>query len=214
MQGEHILLILLVFWMPARCKDFPCIHETFCGVSARALQPAMICLSKVSAMHDCTVPLQAAVMCAGDLFAAHGSRVLPLLDTGGSTQPAKSMLAQLLLKSGSNDKKFVIDEVQRALAVMAANMDPPAIMGRLLPYAAHKNPKVCARSNSMSARVLSQMLMATLLSSAAITFVSTALMEGVLQCRRYSLSYFMWHWEVTLSKGCRFSCAAFTRRAN
>jgi hypothetical protein len=132
----------------------------------RTLQPAMIYLSKLSALHDCTVPMQAAVMCAGDLFAAHGSRVLPLLDTGGSTQPAKSMLAQLLLKAGSNDKKFVIDEVQRALAVMAANMDPLAIMGRLLPYAAHKNPKVCARSNSISACVLPQTFMATLLSCA------------------------------------------------
>ena len=165
-------------------------------------------------MHDCIVPMQAAVMCAGDLFAAHGSRVLPLLDTGGSTQPAKSTLAQLLLKAGSNDKKFVIDEVQRALAVMAANMDPPAIMGRLLPYAAHKNPKVCARSNNMSACVLSQTFMATLLSSAASIFVSTALMVGVLQYRRYSLSHFLWHWGVTLSEGCRFSCAAIRRRAN
>lgn len=86
--------------------------------------------------------MQAAIMCVGDLLAAHGSRILPLLDTGGATQPAKSMLAQLLLKAGSNDKKFVIDEVQRALGIMATNMDPPAIMGRLLPYAAHKNPKV------------------------------------------------------------------------
>lgn len=87
---------------------------------------------------------QAAVMCVGDLFAAHGSRLLPLLDTGGATQPAKSLLAQLLLKAGSNDKKFVIDEVQRALGVMATSMDAPAVLGRLLPYAAHKNPKVCS----------------------------------------------------------------------
>ncbi|CAL5223056.1 g5513 [Coccomyxa viridis] len=85
---------------------------------------------------------KAAVMCVGDLFAAHGSRLLPLLDAGGVTQPAKSLLAQLLLKAGSNDKKFVIDEVQRALGVMATSMDAPAILGRLLPYAAHKNPKV------------------------------------------------------------------------
>ena len=82
-------------------------------------------------------------MCVGDLFGEHGSRLLPLVDTGGATQPAKSMLAQLLLKAGSNDKKFVLDEVQRALGVMASSMDPPALLGRLLPYAAHKNPKVC-----------------------------------------------------------------------
>lgn len=85
-------------------------------------------------------------MCVGDLFAAHGSRLLPLVDIGGATQPAKSMLAQLLLKAGSNDKKFVLDEVQRALGVMATSMDPSALLGRLLPYAAHKNPKVCRHS--------------------------------------------------------------------
>ena len=82
-------------------------------------------------------------MCAGDLCAAHGARMLPLLDTGGMTQPGKSLLAQLLLKAGSNDKKFVIEEAQHALDTIALSMDAPAILGRLLPYAAHKNPKVC-----------------------------------------------------------------------
>ena len=69
---------------------------------------------------------------------------MPLLDTGGITQPGKSLLAQLLLKAGSSDKKFVIEEAQRALETIASSMDAPAILGRLLPYAAHKNPKVCA----------------------------------------------------------------------
>ena len=92
--------------------------------------------------------LQAAIMCAGDLTAAHGARMLPLLDTGGMTQPGKSLLAQLLLKAGSNDKKFVIEEAQHALDTIASSMDAPAILARLLPYAAHKNPKVC-KSNSI-----------------------------------------------------------------
>ena len=95
-----------------------------------------------------TCYLQAAIMCAGDLTAAHGARMLPLLDTGGMTQPGKSLLAQLLLKAGSNDKKFVIEEAQHALDTIASSMDAPAILGRLLPYAAHKNPKVC-KSNSI-----------------------------------------------------------------
>lgn len=45
-------------------------------------------------------------------------------------------------QAGSNDKRFVIEEVTRALQTMADCMDPLKLMQRLLPYAAHKNPKV------------------------------------------------------------------------
>jgi hypothetical protein len=45
-------------------------------------------------------------------------------------------------QAGSNDKRFVIEEVTRALQTMADCMDPTKLLQRLLPYAAHKNPKV------------------------------------------------------------------------
>jgi hypothetical protein len=88
---------------------------------------------------------QAAIMAVSDLCRAYGSELLPLLDAGGAAQPARSVLAALLAKGGSNDKRFVIEEVARALGAMAEAIEPPRLLERLLPYAAHKNPKVpCA----------------------------------------------------------------------
>lgn len=71
--------------------------------------------------------------------------MIPLMDTGSMTRPANSLLLQLLLKASSNDKKFVLDEVQQTLTVMAKSVDPAACLDRLLPYAAHRNPKVRAQ---------------------------------------------------------------------
>jgi hypothetical protein len=52
-----------------------------------------------------------------DLYSTYGTALLPLTDVGGQQKPASSLLAQLLLKCSSNDKKFVIEEAQRALQV-------------------------------------------------------------------------------------------------
>ena len=71
--------------------------------------------------------------------------MIPLLDNGSMTRPANSLLLQLLLKASSNDKRFVIEEVQQTLAVMAKSIDPAACIDRLHPYAAHRNPKVRAQ---------------------------------------------------------------------
>jgi hypothetical protein len=88
------------------------------------------------------VTAQAAIMAVGDLCRVFGTDLLPLLDAGGAAQPQRSLLAQLLQKAASNDKRFVIDEVSRALATMAEVVAPRQMLDRLLPYAAHKNPKV------------------------------------------------------------------------
>ena len=83
-------------------------------------------------------------MAVSDLCCAYGDELLPLLDIGGAAQPARSVLGALLAKGGSNDKRFVIEEVSRALATMADRIAAPSLLARLLPYAAHKNPKVGA----------------------------------------------------------------------
>ena len=89
--------------------------------------------------------MQTAVICVADLFSAFGDKMIPLLDNGTMTRPANSLLLQLLLKASSNDKRFVLDEVQHTLTVMAKSIDPSACLDRLLPYAAHRNPKVRAQ---------------------------------------------------------------------
>jgi hypothetical protein len=83
-----------------------------------------------------------AILAAADLFSGLQDAMLPYMDRGGASSPANSLLAQLLLKGGSNDKRFVIDEVQRALDIMTQHINAAKLMEMLLPYAAHKGPKV------------------------------------------------------------------------
>ncbi len=56
-------------------------------------------------------------MTVTDLYVSFGDTLLPLTDLGGPAKPVNSILAQILLKCSSNDKKFVIEEAQRALQV-------------------------------------------------------------------------------------------------
>lgn len=93
-----------------------------------------------------------------DLFATFGDKMIPLLDNGSMTRPANSLLLQLLLKASSNDKRFVIDEVQQTLATMAKNIDPAACLDRLLPYAVHRNPKVRAQVATVLTAAAQQMI--------------------------------------------------------
>ena len=83
--------------------------------------------------------------------------MIPLLDNGTMTRPANSLLLQLLLKASSNDKRFVLDEVQQTLTVMAKHVDPAACLDRLLVYAAHRNPKVRAQVAIVLAAAAQQM---------------------------------------------------------
>ncbi|KAK9907772.1 hypothetical protein WJX75_009714 [Coccomyxa subellipsoidea] len=108
----------------------------------RPLLPQIIPLVLKSVKNLRSSLSKAAIMAVSDLCQTFGTELLPLLDVGGAAQPLKSLLSQLLLKAGSNDKRFVIEEVTRALQTMADCMDPTKLLQRLLPYAAHKNPKV------------------------------------------------------------------------
>lgn len=58
-----------------------------------------------------------AIMATCDMYEIYGDALLPMSDVGGQVKPLTSMLAQILLKCASNDKKFVIEEAQRALQV-------------------------------------------------------------------------------------------------
>ncbi|GMH40929.1 hypothetical protein BSKO_08833 [Bryopsis sp. KO-2023] len=83
-----------------------------------------------------------AVMCCCNLFETFGDEVIPWIDIGGPTKPANSMVSQLLLKAGSNDKQFVVEEVQRSLTAMAKCLSPISIIEMLVPYTKHRSPKV------------------------------------------------------------------------
>ena len=89
--------------------------------------------------------MQTAVMCVADLCSVFGNSLMPYIDTGSLSRPANSLLLQLLLKASSNDKRFVIDEVQLSLRTLAKSVDSAALLDRLLPYTAHRNPKVRAQ---------------------------------------------------------------------
>ena len=101
--------------------------------------------------------MQTAVMCVADFFAVFGDKMVPFMDLGSLTRPANSLLLQLLLKASSNDKRFVIEEVQLSLTTMAKAIDPAASLDRLLPYAAHRNPKVRAQVAIVLAAAAEQM---------------------------------------------------------
>jgi hypothetical protein len=86
---------------------------------------------------------QSAIMAVADIVEGFGDDILPHLDVGGVGNPAGSLLYQLLLKGSSNDKRFVIEEAKRALTLTADYVGPVSLLDLLLPYAAHKSPKVC-----------------------------------------------------------------------
>ena len=81
-------------------------------------------------------------MAVADIVEAFRDDMLPHLDVGGVGNPGGSLLYQLLLKGSSNDKRFVIEEAKRALALTAGCVTPVPLLELLLPYAAHKSPKV------------------------------------------------------------------------
>ncbi len=56
-------------------------------------------------------------MAVADLYTTYGDALLPYTNLGGQLQPATSLLATMLLKCSSNDKKFVIEEAQRSMQV-------------------------------------------------------------------------------------------------
>ena len=60
---------------------------------------------------------KSAILATADLYLSFGDALLPHTDVGGAAKPMGSVLAQILLKCASNDKRFVIDEALIALEV-------------------------------------------------------------------------------------------------
>lgn len=63
---------------------------------------------------------------------------LPFVDIGGFAKPTSNALAQLLLKSVSTDKKFVLEAAQKVLRTCVHCLDPAQVLEKALPYGKHK----------------------------------------------------------------------------
>lgn len=87
-----------------------------------------------------------AILTVADIYITFGDDMLPLTDVGGMEKPLTSMLAQMLMKAASNEKKFVVDEAGKTLECMVSSCSPAPIVAMLLPYVEHKNPKVRGRT--------------------------------------------------------------------
>jgi hypothetical protein len=86
-----------------------------------------------------------ALMAADDLLAAHGGALLP------AAAGAEGLLAQLLLKAASNDKRFVVDEARRALGTAACALPAAPLLAALAPQLEHKNPRVRGQAAAVAA---------------------------------------------------------------
>jgi hypothetical protein len=96
---------------------------------------------------DMLSSVQLAILCFGDITEVFGNEMLPLIDGEGACKPADSALCQLLLKSVSKDKKFVLEAAQEVLNACCDSLDAAGMIKMLLPYAKHKcaqaGPDVC-----------------------------------------------------------------------
>jgi hypothetical protein len=93
-----------------------------------------------------------AIMTLRDFYLACPAAMLPLTDVGGPAVPVNSALAQLLLKVASNDKKFVIEEAQRALVTATDVLPSVDFLELLKPYVLdHKNMKVRGKAAAVVA---------------------------------------------------------------
>ena len=96
--------------------------------------------------------IKTAVLASNDLCATLGPAVVPHLGDGNNNNPG--WLLQLLVKAGSNDKRFVIEAAQDAIRSLAAALAPNRAAGDTLldvlkAHAKHRNPKV--RANTLLA---------------------------------------------------------------
>ncbi|GAB4822816.1 hypothetical protein N2152v2_009862 [Parachlorella kessleri] len=98
-----------------------------------------------------------AIMAVSDLYITYGDALLPLADVGGQAKPLTSLLAQILLKCSSNDKKFVIEEAQLALQTMVEHTTPGKFLDLLLPYLDHKNPKLRGKAGGAATLTVARM---------------------------------------------------------
>ena len=70
------------------------------------------------------LPLQTAIMAVADAVEAYREELLDLIDGSGPSQPASSLLGQLLLKAASNDKRFIVEEAQHSLSLLSSQARP------------------------------------------------------------------------------------------
>lgn len=83
--------------------------------------------------------MQIAILVYGDLLTKLGDRMLPYIDgPAGMDKPSLSALCQLLLKSVSKDKKFVLEAAQSVLRTISETLEAREVTLKLLPYAKHK----------------------------------------------------------------------------
>uniref|UniRef100_A0A7N1A1Y4 TOG domain-containing protein n=1 Tax=Kalanchoe fedtschenkoi TaxID=63787 RepID=A0A7N1A1Y4_KALFE len=99
------------------------------------------------------------IMAASDIFTAFGDTLL--LEETVTADSFDQLLLQLLLKA-SQDKKFVCEEADRALKMMAVSMTPLPLLRKLQKHVTHTNPRIRAKasvsvSNCVSKMVLQQL---------------------------------------------------------
>ncbi|KAI4375323.1 hypothetical protein MLD38_013206 [Melastoma candidum] len=88
-----------------------------------------------------------ALMTAADLFSAYNDQLIDFLDP---------LLVQLLLKA-SQDKKFVCEASERALAAMTTNVSPSLLLPKLQPYLKNRNPRIRAKASMCFSRSVPHM---------------------------------------------------------
>ena len=115
-----------------------------------------------------------ALLCLTDLSQDFGDELLPFVDAGGMGSPTSSLLAQLLLKASSNDKRFVIEEAERCLRELCAHMSACIFHPMLLPYVQHRNPKVRGNAGACVASVLPRLDLKALPSGGLATHLKSA----------------------------------------
>ncbi|KAJ4834069.1 hypothetical protein Tsubulata_016267 [Turnera subulata] len=91
------------------------------------------------------------IMASSDVFSAFGDK---LLDP--TTDAFDSLLLQLLLKA-SQDKRFVCEEADKALAAMAKSMTPLSLLHQLRAYVTHANLRVRAKAAISISNAVSKM---------------------------------------------------------
>ena len=143
LSAQRLCLQVLIF----TTGDRGCEELAQLGVQGEALWAApgphgpYNAFGKLTGCAQPSFCMQTAILCCTDFFRILRDGILPYLDMGGPQQPQSSLLLQLLLKASSNDKRFVVEEAQRALQVLAESLDPSQLLNRLMPYTAHRNPK-------------------------------------------------------------------------
>eukprot|EP00890_Picochlorum_soloecismus_P006148 jgi/Picsp_1/6534/NSC_03877-R1_protein len=97
------------------------------------------------------------IMTIAELYGNMPGDMIQHTDSGGMNKPGSSLLSQILLKSVSNDKKFVVEEAEYCLRQMAISLDPVLFINFIIPYASHKNPKIRGKAiKSMSLAMLTE----------------------------------------------------------